>query len=423
MKVYLGLDFGTSGARAVAIDDQQQIVATAVVNYNIRDIATWEPALIALITEIPQAIRECIGAIAIDGTSGTVLFCDATGQPLHQPAIYNDSINNLGINHELIMETLQAVAPVGNITLSSTSSLAKLMGLAQKLGWSSYPDQVYFLHQADWLAFLLHGQLGVTDYHNALKLGYDVKNLCYPDWILEHITAKVLPKVVKPGTAIAGLKSELVTKLQINPHCLVCAGTTDSTASFIASGANRVGEAVTSLGSTLVLKVLSQNFVEDSRYGIYSHRIADLWLVGGSSNTGGAVLKQFFTDHELETLSQNIDCDRSSPLDYYPLITKGERFPINDPEMVPILEPRPDDPVEFLHGLLESMARIEAEGYALLEKLGASPITHIYSTGGGAVNSAWAAIRTRNLCLPVSIAKNSQAAYGTALLALRSCSS
>ena len=44
----------------------------------------------------------------------------------------------------------------------------------------------------------------------------------------------------------------------------------------------------------------------------------------------------------------------------------GDRFPINDPYLEPRLAPRPDDPIEFLHGLLESMARIEAQGYKLL---------------------------------------------------------
>ena len=38
-----------------------------------------------------------------------------------------------------------------------------------------------------------------------------------------------------------------------------------------------------------------------------SHRLDDMWLVGGASNTGGAVLRQLFTDEQLKELSARID--------------------------------------------------------------------------------------------------------------------
>jgi sugar (pentulose or hexulose) kinase len=169
----------------------------------------------------------------------------------------------------------------------------------------------------------------------------------------------------------------------------------------------------------LVLKLLSQTRVEDGRYGVYSHRFGDRWLVGGASNTGGAVLRHFFTDAELIELSAQIPAELESSLDYYPLLTPGERFPINDPSLSPKLEPRPESSVEFLHGLLESMARIEARGYALLQRLGATPLKHVLTSGGGAANFAWTVIRSRQLGVPVRSADQTEAAYGTALLAMK----
>ena len=62
---------------------------------------------------------------------------------------------------------------------------------------------------------------------------------------------------------------------------------------------------------------------------------------GGASNTGGAVLKEFFTGEQLKDLSAQIDPDQPSGLDYYPLIKPGERFPVNDPNLEPRLTPRP----------------------------------------------------------------------------------
>jgi len=142
----------------------------------------------------------------------------------------------------------------------------------------------------------------------------------------------------------------------LNEECIVCAGTTDSIAAFIAAGAKEVGEAVTSLGSTLAIKLLSDHRADDVQFGVYSHRLGDRWLAGGASNTGGAVLKKFFTDDELGRLTKYIDPESPTSLDYYPLPSVGERFPLNDPTLEPRLEPRPDDDVKFLQGPFQTVA-------------------------------------------------------------------
>ena len=414
MNLYLGVDFGTSGARVVVIDDFGEIQNEG--NYAFETpilargmVTRWKTALFTLIKQIPQKRRQEIRAIAVDGTSSTVLLCDAIGQPIDEPLMYND-----GRGVEL-MEILKTVAPSNHTVLNATSSLTKLLWFIQNSRFKTLNS--YFLHQADWLAFLLHGQLGISDYHNALKLGYDVESLCYPQWI-ENLKIPVhLPKIVAPSTPIAELLPNIAHQLGLPTKCLVCAGTTDSIAAFLATGARSPGEAVTSLGSTLVLKLLSLTPINDARFGIYSHRLGDLWLVGGASNTGGLVLRHFFSDAELEELSSQIEANHESPLDYYPLLKPGERFPINDPHLLPRVEPKPAESVNFLHGLLESIARIEARGYQLLQQLGATPITGVYTSGGGAKNSTWTTIRGRHLQVPILPPAHSAAAYGAALLA------
>jgi sugar (pentulose or hexulose) kinase len=418
MNLYLGIDFGTSGTRAVVIDAAGVIQAEAQYNFDLvlgrpetltSTVVAWKKALFALIEQIPLQIRKEIKAIAFDGTSSTFLLCDSTGQAITEPLMYNDG---RGVE---VMERLNAIAPPNHTVLSATSSLAKLLWLIQKSKFRS--QNSYFLHQADWLGFLLHGQLGISDYHNALKLGYDVENLCYPDWLKNLQISIHLPEIVAPGTPIANVLPEIANQLGLPRDCIIYAGTTDSIAAFLASGAKSPGEAVTSLGSTLVLKLLSHTRVDDARSGIYSHRLGDLWLVGGASNTGGAVLRHFFSDAELESLSCKIPFEKESSLEYYPLLKKGDRFPINDPHLPPNLEPRPADSVEFLHGLLESIARIEARGYRLLQQLGATQLTHVYTAGGGAKNPSWTAIRERQIGVPLLSPNQTAAAYGTALLA------
>jgi D-ribulokinase len=409
--MFLGIDFGTSGARAIVIDEEKNICAevqhpflkSKTENWAI----AWEKALFSLIGAIPLEIKQKIKAIAIDGTSSTVLLCNRQGNPINAPILYNDA------RGQIVLDRIEAIAPANHTVVSSTSSLAKLFWFYLQ---PYYSQASYFLHQADWLAFLLHGKLGISDYHNALKLGYDIENLRYPDWLENVPFFQLLPQVLTPGIPVGQITKPVSDLTRLSPHCLVCTGTTDSIAAFVASGAKNCGEAVTSLGSTLVLKLLSETKVEDSRFGIYSHKLGNLWLTGGASNSGAAVLRKFFSDRDLINLSLQIDPDRESTLDYYPLLTPGDRFPINDPQLAPKLEPRPDNNVEFLHGLLESLARIEALGYQKLQELGASRLDRVYTAGGGAKNTTWQKIRQRHLQVPVASSKYTEAAYGTAIL-------
>lgn len=439
MNFYLGIDFGTTGVRSTAIDSNGNIHSEGQYNFTHDGEPAselplrWENALWAVIEQIPLAIRSQVRSIAIDGTSSTVMLCDTEGIPVCEPILYNDG---RGVT---VLERLRAIAPANHNVLNATSSLAKLLWWLEcedtgRAGTGAPPLRRFFLHQADWLAFLLHGKLGISDYHNALKLGYDVANLCYPSWLTEGIAgvfkssiAPILPQVVAPGIAIGPVTAQIGDRFGFPHDCIVCGGTTDSIAAFLASGVNSPGEAVTSLGSTLAIKLLSYTRVDDARYGIYSHRFTSplqggagggLWLVGGASNTGGAVLRHFFTDTELDYYSKQIDPKQESLLDYYPLLKKGDRFPNNDPNLLPRLEPRPADPVEFLHGLLESIARIESRGYELLQELGATPLTKVYTAGGGAKNLVWSAIRKRYLKVPVVTPVRTSAAYGSALLAM-----
>jgi D-ribulokinase len=129
------------------------------------------------------------------------------------------------------------------------------------------------------------------------------------------------------------------------------------------------------------------------------------------------VLRRYFDDAQLAALSAQIDPLQDSPLDYYPLAKTGERFPVNEAQLAPRLDPRPGNDVEFLHGLLQGLARIEAAGYARLAALGAPPLKRVVTSGGGAKNEVWEKIRERSLGVPVSAAANCEAAYGSALLA------
>lgn len=409
--MFLGLDFGTSGVRACVMAPSGQIEDMDRIDFGSlpehEAAATWREALLSLIARIPAGMRKRLAALAIDGTSATVLACDEALNPTWPPLMYNDA----RATEEAA--AIRRAAGEEHPAAAATSGLAKMLWLKKRLGLSRAR---LYLNQADWLSALLSGR-PVSDYHNALKMGADPETGQWPAWVEYLADVATLPVLVKPGAALGLVERPRSRALGLNPDCLVRAGTTDSIAAFLAAGVSRPGEAVTSLGTTLVLKLLSEARVDDGRYGVYSHWFGNLWLAGGASNAGGGVLRQHFSDDELPALSARIDPERASGLDYYPLPRPGERFPVNDPSLPPRLEPRPADRAEFLHGLLEGLARIEALGYRRLAEMGATPLSRVVSAGGGAANPTYTRIRAGMLGVPVSRAAEDEACYGTARLA------
>lgn len=412
-KLVIGLDVGTSGARAVAMATDLTIPASCAVPMaqggDPRLPQTWWGAATAALDGVLLKVdRQLVAAIAVDATSGTLLPVDARGVPLATPLMYNDKVADAAL-----LARLAPLVPAKSAAHGPTS------GLAKALHFSTLAGVAGILHQADWLAGQLCGRFDFSDANNALKTGYDPIAGRWPDWIADTgLDIGLLPQVLAPGEPVAPLSSAAAERFGLPRKAIVVAGTTDGCASFLATGADQPGDAVTALGSTLTLKILSDAPVFAPEYGIYSHNIAGLWLAGGASNSGGRVLARHFDACRLASLSRLIDPSTSTGLDYYPLPEPGERFPIMDPDFPPRLEPRPRDDATFLKALLEGIAGIEALGYRLLGELGAPKLRSVRSVGGGAANPAWAAIRARMLGVKLLAPASDEAAAGTARLAL-----
>jgi sugar (pentulose or hexulose) kinase len=417
--LFLGIDMGTSGCRACVVDEAGRPALTLHTGVReplrrgagVEQAATiWWTAVDTLMSRLATRIpARSIAAISVDGTSGTLLLCAADGQPLAPALMYNDA------RAVRQADLIAATAPPASGAQGVGSSLSKLIYLLD----TTAPDGVrHALQQADWLTGRLCGRFGVSDENNALKLGYDPERRCWPQWLNRlGVPPELLPRVYPAGTVVGTLLPSLAASWGMSEKVRIVTGTTDSTAGVIATGA-RCGEAVTSLGSTLVMKVLAPRPVFAPEYGVYSHRLGDLWIVGGASNSGGAVLRSFFSTQELSRLDAALNPDSPTGLDYYPLPAPGERFPANDPRLQPRLSPRPADRAVFLQAMLEGMARIEQQGYRLLARLGTPAPRRVLTIGGGAANRAWTRIRSRLLEIPVLPAGQREAAYGAALLAM-----
>lgn len=414
--IYIGIDLGTSGIRICGIDEQgnplievsQNLPASRIDGTNISQHAEdWQHVLKSLFEQIhQQADLTQLKAIAIDGTSGSVLLTDEQGYPVSEALMYNDARSTAQV------QQLKAITD-NSVVQTVSAGLPKLMWLCQ------HTDAFQFvMHQADWVQSLFTGILNKSDVNNCLKTGYDPVLNRWPEWIeqLPELSHK-LPVVIKPGEFLGQITQQAAEEFQLPESTLLMAGTTDSHAAILATGISQTGEAVTSLGSTLVTKVISDTPVFNKTFGVYSQPFADKWLVGGGSNSGGAVLRDYFTDEQMQVMTPALNPQLDTGLNYYPLSRPGERFPVNEPNLTPRIAPRPENDAQFFQGLLEGIANIEHQAYQKLQELGAPYPTIIKTVGGGAKNDKWTQIRQRYCHTKVEKSRYTEASYGSALLA------
>ncbi|MEZ5452826.1 MAG: ATP-binding cassette domain-containing protein, partial [Thiothrix sp.] len=194
--LYAGIDLGTSGCRLIVTDARGGIQAATRVVYpaNVEQTPElWWSAAQQVLAELPDSIRASLQAIAVDGTSGTILLTDAQGNPTTPVLMYDDA---RAVEQSRRIAT---VAPRESGAHGATSSLAKLLWLLE-----NFPNQphAHALHQADWIAGKLAGHLGFSDENNCLKLGYDPVKREWPRWVKSLVPEHLLPGVFVPGEKI-----------------------------------------------------------------------------------------------------------------------------------------------------------------------------------------------------------------------------
>jgi sugar (pentulose or hexulose) kinase len=415
----LGIDLGTSGIRSAVLDADGNVVSMARGNYGATDpekinANVWwrgvEDCLTAQITNLKSSGIDPsdIKRIGVDGTSGSMVLTDVALRPVTRALMYNSGGFT---SHAAAIATK---APDPHITRGTNSAAARALQLMSEV---TAGQAAHLLHQADFIAAKFMGRGGYSDHNNALKTGFDPESDDWPDWFeTVGLLRRILPKVLPAGAAVQSIAPQVATKFGLARDVIIHVGTTDSIAAFLAAAPLQIGAAVTSLGTTLAVKLLSDQRIDAPETGLYSHRVGAGWLIGGASNTGGGVLRSLFSVAQIEELSASIDPAVVSDLDYYPLTSNGERFPINDPELAPRMTPRPTDDAAYLHGLFESIARIEAQCYAEMVKRGAPNPSPLFTAGGGAANAVWTSIRSRVLGTDIKSATHSEAAVGTARL-------
>ncbi|QNI71595.1 FGGY-family carbohydrate kinase [Cyanobium sp. NS01] len=419
----LGLDLGSSGLRLAACNASGDLLAEQAAAYPVAfsDPTSWREGLVDLCARLSPELRASVGAIAIDGTSGTLLLCHrdgsllegALGQALSYATACPEQVRRArqlseGDDRADASSDGAAASPAA----SASGSLARALRLLEAA--PAPGAELLLRHQADWLMGWLLADWRWGEATNNLRLGWDPLHWRWQGTIAFQPWSPALPRICASGSVLGRLAAATAHSLGLPASCQVVAGSTDANAAVLAA-APGPGDGVAVLGTTLVLKQFCSQPLQGP--GLSCHRVAGRWLVGGASNSGAGVLGQFFSPAQLAELSRQIDPSRPTGLELRPLPGRGERFPVDDPDLEPILGPRPVSDVHFLQALLEGLAAIEQAGWQRLSSLGAPPLQRVISLGGGARNPQWRRLRQQRLGVPVLNRPGLSAALGMARLA------
>ena len=116
-QLVLGIDFGTSGIRVAVIDRQTTILHSQSSPYRtgLTQPEDWQQGCRELIRAIPECMRSRLVALAVDGTSGTLLACESNGTPISRALPYSEAF-------PAHTEQLQQLVPGGGPAASTSSS-------------------------------------------------------------------------------------------------------------------------------------------------------------------------------------------------------------------------------------------------------------------------------------------------------------
>jgi sugar (pentulose or hexulose) kinase len=425
LPMVLGVDVGTSGVRSLASTAEGDVLAEvhaalsdlpAAGSAHEQEPSAWWRAVCYTMKEL----RESLGAgrrwahvvgIAVTSTSGSLVLADSHGAPVRPAMLYDDG------RAGAVADELNQRLPAGQAKVNASFSLAKALWVRQEEP-SAWERASYILHPADWLAAKLTGQWGVGDYSNALKLGYDQEKSEWNAAVgLAEIPASMLPRVVAPGDQVGVVSARASEETGLIPGVPVLAGASDGMASLIGSGASEVGHANTTLGTTLVWKVLSRTQPQLGP-GMYCHHLpSNLWAPGAASNTGPGSLQ--FDDPGVTPAEMD---RRAAPLlptsvQCYLLRARGERFPFSNPQAKSFFEGSAASPSERYAAQLQSLACVERWGYERLEACGVTMGKEVFSAGSAAASPVLSQLRANILKRTVVRSANPTASFGAAILA------
>ena len=428
--MYLGLDLGTSGLKALLLDEGHGVVAVATAplesarpspGWSEQDPADWIAACSQVLDELSEHLGS-VQAIGIAGHMHGVVLLDAAGEVVRPCLLWNDT-----------RAGAEAAAMDADPAFRAISGTIVFPGFsAPKLAWVRDHEPAHWartervLFPKDFLAHWLTGTLNCEPSDAAGSALFDPDK---GDWspalcAAAGLSPDLLPPVINSDSPRGSVRTAIAERFGLDPACVVAGGAGDNAAASLGIGAVKNGEGQVSLGTSGVLLTVNERWTPDADTAVhsFSHAAARRyiqmgvtltatdslsWLADLLGTTPGAL------SDALAGAPQDENADGPGDVLFLPYLA-GERTPHNldRPAGGFFGLSRSHGPQAMTRAVMEGVAYSLADCAAALTTAGAQ-IEKLTAVGGGARSHFWLQTLADVLERPLTL--NPQAEHAAAL--------
>jgi len=436
MALFLGIDIGTSGIKAVLVDERDQVSAEASVPlvvsrpqplWSEQAPEDWWRATAATLDALAQGHPQLMGNVRAIGLSGQMLgvtLLDAAGRALRPALLWNDG--RAGAEGP----ELEASIP----DFAGLTGARPMAGFpAPKLRWLSKHEPELLararsiLLPKDFVRLRLTGEIVTDEADGSATLLMDTVAGGWSRPILEAvgIDRHRLPRLAGSAEVVGALRREHADRWRLPPETPVIAGAGDNMCGGIGAGVVRPGQAFISLGTSGVYFLANDRFIPSRHAGMHTHRHAlpSLYCQQGCVLSAAGALAWIagvLGEGDIAGLiaaAESAACNVATTPIFTPYLS-GERTPHDDPQLTAAFSglTLSTTRLDLVHAVLEGVALAFADCHRALASTGAAT-DKVALIGGGARSRLWAGLIASAIGLPLTVPAN--AAVGPALGAAR----
>jgi xylulokinase len=434
--MYLGLDLGTSGVKAMLIDGDQKIVGSAHGALDVsrphsgwseQDPAHWiratEEAVAGLKSAHPKELAAVKG-IGLSGQMHGATLLDQDDKVLRPCILWNDTRSYKEAAELDADPRFRAVT--GNIVFPGFT--------APKLVWvkNNEPDVFakvrWVLLPKDYLRLWLSGEHMSEMSDSAGTSWLDTGKRAWSSDLLAAtgLEEKQMPSLVE-GTDRAGtLRSELAAKWGMGSDVVIAGGAGDNAASACGMGTVGEGHAFVSLGTSGVLFAANASYLPNPASAVHAfcHALPNTWHQMGVILSATDALNWYsgVTGRDAAALTAELgdDLKTPGPVTFLPYLS-GERTPHNDAKIRGVFTGlgHESERVVLTQAVIEGVTFAFRDNLEALKSAGTT-ISRVTAIGGGSRSRYWLKSIATALGVSVDIPADGDfgAAFGAARLGL-----
>ncbi len=428
--MYLGLDLGTSGLKALLIDPDQNVIAEATAELTVlrpqsgwseQDPQSWIAAAEIVLDQLSaeRSLKE-VRAIGLSGQMHGATLLDASDAVLGPCILWNDT-RSAPEAAEMDADTIWRKV-TGNIVFPGFT--------APKLHWLKRNDPALFdkvakvLLPKDYLRLWLTGE-HVAEMSDAAGTSWlDTGARDWSDALLERseLSRAAMPTLVEGSDVSGTLRSELADRWGLSASVKVAGGGGDNAASAIGMGVQKAGQAFVSLGTSGVLFAANNSYRPDPATAVHTfcHALPNTWHQMGVILAATDALNWYagLIGGDVAKLTGNLGALQApAPQVFLPYLG-GERTPLNSARVRGAFLglDHEADAEALTRAVLEGVAFALRDCRDALAATG-TQITSCLAVGGGSRSQYWLEALATALDLPLSLPQSGD--FGAALGAAR----